>query len=213
MAHPTSSLGRAGRLYAFLEWFWEGVGLSVLWVIACLPVVTAGAATSALFAVVTDRRRGHTRPTGQAFWDEFRIAPLQRAAASVALVVVAAGVLLTFGAGARADTLSGLALQGATVAGGGVLLGVLVVFLPLSAISASTLPARIRLAAAIAMARPRTAFVGGALTLALVVATVLMPPVLLILGWAWARLLVDLTAAAAASLRVGGAEQAWQAQR
>lgn len=51
----------AAALYRLTS-FWRAAGLTVMWLVACLPVVTAGAATVALLAVVRDDVRGRERP-------------------------------------------------------------------------------------------------------------------------------------------------------
>lgn len=64
------------RLYGVLERFWECVGLNALWVLGCLPVITAGGSTVALFEVIGQRRRGESRPIAPAYWAAFKRAPL-----------------------------------------------------------------------------------------------------------------------------------------
>jgi len=56
-----------GRLAHGLETFTRLVGLNALWLLACLPVVTAPVATAALFGVVRIWIRGDQPPVGRTF--------------------------------------------------------------------------------------------------------------------------------------------------
>lgn len=46
---------------------WRAAGLTLLWCLSCLPVVTAGAATVALVAVARDDVRGRERPVFRSY--------------------------------------------------------------------------------------------------------------------------------------------------
>lgn len=61
-----------GRIYVALQRFSDSVLLSVVWVIACLPVVTAGPATAAMFAVVRGWEEGRDVSAVPAFARYFR---------------------------------------------------------------------------------------------------------------------------------------------
>lgn len=61
-----------GRWYAALQRFSDTVLLSAVWAIACLPVVTAGPATAAMFAVVRGWDEGRDVSAVPAFARYFR---------------------------------------------------------------------------------------------------------------------------------------------
>lgn len=60
-SHPWSALLEP------LTAFWRIVGLTALWLCGCLPIVTAGAATIALFAVTRDNVLDRERPLVRSF--------------------------------------------------------------------------------------------------------------------------------------------------
>ncbi len=67
--------GGAGRWAVVLEAltsFWRAVGVTVMWLIACLPVVTAGAATMALFGVVRDTVLQREQPVVRSYLTHLR---------------------------------------------------------------------------------------------------------------------------------------------
>lgn len=61
-----------GRWYTALQRLSDTVLLSVIWVVACLPVVTAGPATAAMFAVVRRWDEGQDASVAPAFVRYFR---------------------------------------------------------------------------------------------------------------------------------------------
>lgn len=191
------SLPGAMRLHGILERFWECAGLSVLWLLGCLPIVTAGSSTVALFEVVAQRARGDYRPVSLAFWDEFRRAPLARAGVTVLTLFALFGVAQTLLFGLTvAAPLPAVVLQTAALGGMAAVLGAVVTALPTRAECGGTLRQTLRLAAVVGLGRPLTTLLAVLVTVALVVGTVLAPPVLLLLGWGWARLLTALSATA-----------------
>lgn len=189
------------RLYERLERLWEAAGLSALWALGCVPVLTAGSSTTALLRVVADRREGVYRPILRAFWDEFVREPLVRAAITTFTLlagVLVADVLLTGLLATNSTT--AIALQAAAFICGGALLGLTATMMPLVSGGRPTDIRTLRLAAAIAVRRPQTAFAGAALTVATAIGIAMAPPLVLALGWVWARLLVDLSRSAARAL-------------
>lgn len=199
IGEPSKSL----RLHGVLERLWEGIGLSVVWVLGCLPVVTAGSSTVALFRVVAQRGQGDFRPVAQAFWDEFKQAPLARAAVTVVTLLALLGVAQTLLAGiTRPDPVSATVLQAAALVGVGVVLGAVVTALPLHAEHGGTFIQTLRLSVAVGLGRPLTMMLAVLLTIAVVTVTVLVPPLLLVAGWTWSSLLSALSRSAVK--RLGG---------
>ncbi|MGO1972852.1 MAG: DUF624 domain-containing protein [Propionibacteriaceae bacterium] len=192
------------RLHGLVERFWEGVGLSLLWVVGCLPVVTAGTSTLALYHVVAQRRRGDIRPVTAAFWAEFRRAPLARAAVTVVTLLALAGAFLTLVLGITvADPVVATAFQAAGLIGLAVVLGAVVTALPMQAERPGGLLGTLRLAAAVGLGRPLATTAAVLLTVAVGVGAVLFPPLLLVLGWGWAALVTALVESSVR--RLGGA--------
>lgn len=189
------------RIYDHLEQVWECAGLSVLWAAGCVPVLTAGSSTVALLRVVAERREGSYRPILRAFWEEFVREPLVRAGVTIVSILAGLGVAagLVTGLGATDDT-TAIALQAAALLGGLLLLGLGATMMPLVAGGRRTSRRTLKLAAEIAARRPQTALAGAALTVATAVGIAWAPPLVLVLGWVWARLLVDLARSAARSL-------------
>lgn len=182
------------RLHGVLERCWEGIGLSLLWVLGCLPVVTAGTSTLALFRVIAQRRRGDYQPVAQAFWCEFKHAPVARAALTVVTFLALLGVTQTLVAGiTRSDPVTATLLQAAAFVGVGAVLGVGVTALPLHAEYARPFALTLRLSVGVALGRPVTTLLAVLLTIGMVAVTVLAPPLLLIVGWTWASLLSALS--------------------
>jgi uncharacterized membrane protein YesL len=60
------------RIYRVLEVFTDLVYLNLLWLVACLPVVTIAPSTAAMFGVVCGWIRGKDNPTTQEFISQFR---------------------------------------------------------------------------------------------------------------------------------------------
>ena len=182
------------RLHSVLERFSEGMGLSLLWMLGCLPVVTAGSSTLALYQVVAQRRRGDYQPVARAFWQEFKRAPLARAGLTMIILLALLGVAQTLVAGiTRSDPVTATLLQAAALIGAVVLLGVIVTAPAVRAEHNGSSAQILRLSIAVALGRPLTTMLAVLVTVAMGAATVLVPPVLLILGWTWASLLSALS--------------------
>ncbi|MBR1470202.1 MAG: YesL family protein [Lachnospiraceae bacterium] len=98
-----------GAPIAFLNKTGQLIILSVLWLLCCIPVITAGASTAALFYAVTKSvRRGRGYPSRE-FFRAFRI-HLAKGAVVTALLLLFYGLsaYLFFGMAAdRTDTLAG----------------------------------------------------------------------------------------------------------
>lgn len=60
------------RAYSAADRFARVVALNLLWLVACVPVVTAGPATAAVFGVVRDWNRGIEPPLARSFLKYFR---------------------------------------------------------------------------------------------------------------------------------------------
>ena len=101
-------------IWAWLSTAVDIVGLSIAWLFLCLPLVTAGPATAALYHAVVL----YVRPREQgAFKDFFRSFRRNlRVGAAATLVCLAAGAALAAGTGAGAGVLSPMALQMALIA-------------------------------------------------------------------------------------------------
>lgn len=193
----SQSLQGTMRLYGLLERFWECAGLSVLWLLGCLPIITAGSSTVALFEVVAQRAKGDFRPVPQAFWDGFRRAPLARAGVTAVVLLALFGMVQTLLFGLTvADPVTATALQAVALGGLAAVMGAVVTALPTWAACGGRLRQTLRLAAAVGLGRPLTTLAAVLVTVALAVGTVLAPPVLLLLGWGWARLLTALSGTA-----------------
>lgn len=63
---------RHSVLNRFISVLADQLALSLLWLVGCLPLVTAPAATAALFEVVRQRRRGDEPAIGRAYLAAFR---------------------------------------------------------------------------------------------------------------------------------------------
>lgn len=185
------------RLYGHLERFWECAGLTALWLAGCVPILTAGSSTLALLRVVSERRDHVYRPVARAFWAEFVREPLPRAAITIiALLGGLGGLAVLFTGLVSTDILRATALQAAALIGAVMALGLSTTMMALVARGKRTSLRTLRLATAIAVCRPQTALAGAALTVATAVGIALAPPLVLVLGWIWARLLIDLSRSA-----------------
>lgn len=191
---PTSAL----RIYELTAAFWQPIQLNALWLLACLPAVTAGAATVALTAVVAERAGGDHRPIGGRFWWHLRRELLPMSAATLVTGLTLAGVLLLL---VGSDTFAGGRFAWPfTVIGvvtGAVVLFGWVNYLPLRALSPMTGRRLVlRQSVVAALAEPVTTWAKALLAVAATVAVVMYPPVALVAGWLVARLLVAMTARA-----------------
>ena len=196
------SAGGVLRLHALLERIWEVVGISVLWLLGCLPVITAATSTMALFRLVNQRRKGDYRPVTREFWHEFKRAPVARAGVSAVVLLAVFGVAQTFVAGmVLTDPTRSTVLQAAGLTGAVALIGAAAAALPLQAEFGGSLLVTLRRTVAVAFGRPGTTVVAVFLTAAIIVAVVMVPPLLLIAGWVWASLLTALSRSAVNRLR------------
>lgn len=193
------------RLYEALDRVWECVALNALWLVASLPVVTAGSATIALVRLTADRRKGIYQPAARAFWEEFKKEPVARSVATVLILMALLGAALTLLFGLTApDAIIATTMQAAGLLGLAAVLGGLVTSVPLKAQRDAGLVQTLRMAAAIGLGRPFTTVAAVALTFAIVGITILMPPLILLVGWVWARLLLGLSEAAVQRLTASG---------
>lgn len=71
------------------------VGLSLAWAFLCLPVITAGPATSALYYTVVKCFRQKEKRTFRIFWDSFK--SCLKKGIIITLIAIPAAVLLAFG--------------------------------------------------------------------------------------------------------------------
>lgn len=79
-----------GPVMGFLEKTGQLIELSVLWLLGCVPVVTAGVSTAALYyAVVKSVRRGRGKAAGE-FWRSYRANLARGTAAWTPLLAVGA---------------------------------------------------------------------------------------------------------------------------
>ena len=60
------------RIYRVLEVFTDLVYLNLLWLVACLPVVTIAPSNTAMFGVVRGWIGGKDTPTTREFYSHFR---------------------------------------------------------------------------------------------------------------------------------------------
>lgn len=118
-AEPTLR-GYDGPLYRLLRVVTDLVYLNLLWLLACLPVVTAPAATAALFGVTREWTKGRQPPIGPSFVHFMR----ESARRSVAV----GGVLAAAGGLIAADLLiaRGIEPGGIVLRGALLIIGVLV---------------------------------------------------------------------------------------
>jgi len=206
--HATAAPERGSgilRIHDLLTRFWEAVGISLLWLLGCLPVLTVASSTMALFQVVQQRRTGDYRPVRQAFWQEFKRAPLARAGLSAIVLLALFGVLQTIVAGLTlTDPTMSTLVQAAGLIGAVAVLGTITAALPLRAEFGGSLPATLRLAVAVGLGRMWTMLIATLLTVAVAVAVWLAPPLVLVAGWVWARLLIALSRSAVHRLQKTG---------
>lgn len=87
-----------GRLLCALG---DLITLNLLWLLGCLPVVTIGASTAALYAVARELTEGRCASVWRSYWDAFRTGFKKATAAFLILLVLgailAADVLLLLG--------------------------------------------------------------------------------------------------------------------
>lgn len=180
------------RLYRKLAAPADAVVAGLLWLVCCVPVLTAGSATIALFRVTHRRVVGAPVSPFREFAEELRTAPVARCGATLVVLLTVLGIAVTglFGASMQQRGL-GIALVAIAGVGGTCLLGILSTFLALVGI----FPGRgcwsaVRMAIAVAMTRMSTALTISVLLIAVVVAGALFPPFLMVAGSVWATLTV-----------------------
>lgn len=170
----------------------EAVGTGLLWLACCVPVLTAGSSTVALFRITHRRVVGAPVSPLRAFVKELRTAPLARCGATLVVLLAAVGIVVTGGLGVGLGRSSaGIAMVLVAGVGAVCLLGMLSTFLAIAGI----FPDRgcwdvLRMAIAVAMSRVSTSLTMGMLIVAVVVAGALFPPVLLVALPVWATLTV-----------------------
>ena len=64
--------GYEGTFYTYTGKIFDLIAVSVLWVLGCLPIVTAGASCSALYAAVSRSVRRDTGTAAAQFWKAYR---------------------------------------------------------------------------------------------------------------------------------------------
>jgi uncharacterized membrane protein YesL len=160
------------RLYEKLVGPAEILVTGALWIACCVPVLTAGSATIALFRLAHRRRLGTPVPPLKSFATELRTAPFARCGATLIVLLAMAGVVLTAGIGVSLPQRGwGTVLVLVACIGGACLLGVLSTFFAITAI----FPDRrcwevLRMAVAVAMTRVSTSLTTGVLVIAVVTA-------------------------------------------
>lgn len=164
---------------------WRAAGLTVMWFIACLPVVTAGAATVALVAVVRDDVSNRERPVVRSYLhylrENFRVGTvlLVATAAPVAAVLM----LWRPGQSPLMWSLWALALVGTAAA-----LPLIVHGFPLAAHTTHpSMRAFYRAATLLTLARPGAALIALLLIGICAIAVVVWPGTLLVLAYLAAR--------------------------
>lgn len=164
-----------GRWYAALQRFSDTVLLSAVWAVACLPVLTAGPATAAMFAVVRGWETGRDVSAVPAFARYFRENLRQGLVSGLAGVAVAA---LLFADLVIAGALAPLAAStlGVVAAVAGVLVVATAVYLfPLMVTYDLPLDRLVRSALMFAIGKPATTLACVAVVAAGCAATYVFP--------------------------------------
>ena len=82
--------GIDGKIYKFLDKFWQMVWISVLWIVCSIPIVTIGASsTAAYYAMVKSVRKYEDRPTKD-FFKSFKQNFVQATIMTIVYLVVGA---------------------------------------------------------------------------------------------------------------------------
>lgn len=87
---------RDGILFRIVERISDLFILNMLWTLCCLPVVTVGASTSALYACLFNLRRGKDAYGPKTFFREFRANLRAGTAATLSAIVIAAVILMDY---------------------------------------------------------------------------------------------------------------------
>ena len=164
---------------------WRAVGLAALWLLACLPVVSAGAATVALLAVVRDDVLRRHRPVVRSYAGYLR----ENALLGSALLAIVAGpiadlLILGEGGGPAITVLRLLALLGVVAA-----LPVVAHGFGLAAHTRQTVRSLYRASVIMTIARPGPTLIALAVVAAVVAAATVWPFALLVLAHPAARAL------------------------
>jgi uncharacterized membrane protein YesL len=178
-----------GRLYAAISWLSRTIGLSLLWLLASLPVVTVPAATVGLFAVVRRWSAGDEPALLPTFGAAFR-RELRRASA-VGAIWAAVGLVLVV------DLLAVRRLPGSLAFVGVPLLGLAFVVyalasayvFPLLVLSSGGWHHVLRNAVLLAIGRPWAALGPAVLFVSSVVLVVFVP----VLALVWAGVMAMMT--------------------
>ncbi|HIT75477.1 MAG TPA: DUF624 domain-containing protein [Candidatus Avipropionibacterium avicola] len=169
--------------------FWRAVGVTVMWLVACLPVVTAGAATMALVGVVRDTALHRERPVVRSYlahlrdnarlgtgWLVFTLLP-----------VVALAVTWRQPAAVWTDVLAVISMIGVVA-----MLPLLVHGCTLAVHTRQpSLRALYRSSVLLAVATPGPTLIGLLMIAAVVVATAVWPGAIIVLGYPVARALFN----------------------
>lgn len=166
--------------------FWRAVGITALWLLAALPIATAGAATVAMLAVVRDDALRQQRPVVRSFLSYTRA----NAVTGTALLVITGGpiagliLLGRLGTSPVTSALWPVALIGTIAA-----LPVLAHGFPLAAHTHQTVRSLYRASVLMTMARPGATAIALGVIVAVAVAATVWPFTLVVLGYPAARAL------------------------
>ncbi|SEF18111.1 YesL family protein [Jiangella alba] len=171
--------GPSERVHRWLEGGYEVVLGSLLWLVASLPLITLGPATAALFAVARSRELDEHRPVLRTFLGAYRSTFRRSVPVGLALLGIVAGTLLPALAGIRFGGGLATALTIVSTLAAVFAAGVGVHLFPLLAQADEPLPRLLRLATAMALARPGRTAITVAVVAAAAVLAVLHPVTLL----------------------------------
>ncbi|MQA77424.1 MAG: DUF624 domain-containing protein [Streptosporangiales bacterium] len=168
----STPLGRAA------DALWCVLGAGILWVVACVPVVTIGPATVALFTVMSAWDEGPP-PVWATFVEGFRRRWRESLVVGVLALVAAAVLVVDVSYGLRADGAPFRALVlGVAVAAALILTAMLVQVFALLARDGSSRRTLLRDSAALAVRHPVTTVLGMAVIAMAAMATAVAPPLL-----------------------------------
>lgn len=91
MSHD-AMMSTEGPIFGFLDKVGRLIGLSVVWILGCLPVVTVATSTTALYYAVTKSVRREYGSAMQEFWHSYK-ANLKRGIPLTLILAVIAGLL------------------------------------------------------------------------------------------------------------------------
>lgn len=166
---------------------WRAVGLTALWFVSCLPVVTAGAATVALLAVVRDDVLARERPVLRSYLGYLRENARDGTALLVTTVLPVSAMLLLW---PRVDSPLIWATWMLALVGTVAALPMTVHGFPLAAHTAQpSVRALYRSSLMLALLRPGATVIGLVLIAICAVAVMVWPGALLLLAYPAARAL------------------------